>query len=164
MKLVELSCPHCGAQLKIEEGMARAFCMHCGHQLFIDDGRMRVDSKSFRDAGYEFEQGRMQAQAEQQSRADAQAARQDAMMRDRAAMAEEQRKRERHRNSVHRWLLFLAALVIFPWGILTRAGLLAVLLSGAVVVTAIADRRINWFVRLMVIPAMLLVLLVRVVI
>lgn len=150
MRLIDLTCPHCGAQLKIEEGMARAFCMHCGHQLIIDDQRVRADSGSFRDAGYQFEQGRMQAQAER-------------AVRQRAASmtAEAARARERHLNSMHRWLLVLAAAVIFIGGLYPMNRYLAIALSAAAIVTAIADRRINLFIRILVIPGMMLVLLVR---
>ena len=154
MKLIDLTCPNCGARLTIEEGMPKAFCSHCGHQLLIDDGQVHADSASFRSAGYEFERGRMQAQSEQRATGV------------RNAPAVEDKARERHKNSVHRWLLLVASTVIFFTGILpmTLPRWAAILLSAGAIVTAIADRRINLVVRLLVIPWMLLLLLVRAVV
>ena len=39
MKLINMICPHCGAQLEIEEGRKQAYCGHCGSKLLIDDFR-----------------------------------------------------------------------------------------------------------------------------
>lgn len=150
MRLIDLKCPNCGAQLKIEEGMARAFCMHCGHQLIVDDERIRADSGSFRDAGYEFERGRIQAQAEQQ-----------AYRGNPTAPTNTDRTRERHLNSVHRWILILASFFIFSMGLFWMNRWLAIILSAGAIVASVADRRINLFVRILVIPGMMLILLLR---
>ena len=61
MKLTEMTCPSCGADLKLDADCAKAVCEYCGSSVLIDDGA------EFRDAereGYAFERGRQRAMAE----------------------------------------------------------------------------------------------------
>ena len=37
MKLVELKCNNCGAQLKVEEGTSQVKCEFCGSTFSVDD-------------------------------------------------------------------------------------------------------------------------------
>ena len=64
MKIIKAACPNCGAPLNINTAQPVKYCEHCGASLYVDDEvkRMRVDNA--RDMGYQFEMGRMQAQAE----------------------------------------------------------------------------------------------------
>ena len=64
MKLIELSCPHCGAHLKVDPSIKQATCEHCGAALLIDDEVQRVQYDNAEEAGYKFEKGRQRAQAE----------------------------------------------------------------------------------------------------
>ena len=64
MKLIELSCPHCGAHLKVDPSNKQASCEHCGAALLIDDEVQRVQYDNAEEAGYKFEKGRQRAQAE----------------------------------------------------------------------------------------------------
>ena len=64
MKLVELSCPHCGAHLKVDPSNKQATCEHCGAALLIDDEVQRVQYDNAEEAGYKFEKGRQRAHAE----------------------------------------------------------------------------------------------------
>ncbi|MBR4458573.1 MAG: zinc ribbon domain-containing protein [Clostridia bacterium] len=146
MKMIDLTCPNCGASLNIGEGMEKVFCMHCGHQLLIDGGKIRADSGSFRQAGYEFERGRMQARAE-------------GMQPALPVTVPKDNPRERHLNRVHRLLLFLASTIVFFLGLTVMEKWLTITLCAAILITAVADRRINFLVRILVIPAMLLILL-----
>ena len=64
MKIVEFKCPACGASLKADISRDVMFCEYCGKKLILDDEalyvKMTIDNA--REAGYEFEQGRMNAQ------------------------------------------------------------------------------------------------------
>ena len=68
MKLINMICPHCGAQLEIEEGRKQAYCGHCGSKLLIDDEVIHHKIDDAEEAGYKFEKGRQKAQAEARMR------------------------------------------------------------------------------------------------
>ncbi len=65
MQLVDLSCPHCGAALKVDAENKNASCEHCGAKLFVDDEKQHLEVDNAEQAGYDFEKGRQRAQAEQ---------------------------------------------------------------------------------------------------
>ena len=65
MKLVEMNCPSCGADLKLDADNARAVCEFCGAEVLIDGGARRDLERE----GYEFEKGRQRAIAEAQAAA-----------------------------------------------------------------------------------------------
>ncbi len=64
MKLIELSCPHCGACLTVDSSNKQATCEHCGASLMIDDEVQKVQYDNAEEAGYKFEKGRQRARAE----------------------------------------------------------------------------------------------------
>lgn len=66
MKLVDMTCPHCGATLKIDPVNKKAVCKYCGTALMIDDEVQHVRYDNAEEAGYKFEKGRQRAQAEAQ--------------------------------------------------------------------------------------------------
>ncbi len=71
MKLLEMTCPNCGAPIDSRE--ARPVCSRCGTKYLIDDGTVyvRCDPESAKTAGYMFELGRRMAQRETDARDDA---------------------------------------------------------------------------------------------
>ena len=64
MKLIDTTCPHCGAQMQINTEQRQAKCEHCGATLLIDDEAEHVRYDNAEEAGYNFEKGRQRAQAE----------------------------------------------------------------------------------------------------
>ena len=64
MKLVDLSCPHCGAHLKVDSSKRQVYCEHCGAALLVDDEVQHIQYDNAEEAGYKFEKGRQRAQAE----------------------------------------------------------------------------------------------------
>ena len=56
MKLVELKCKNCGAQLKVEEGTTQVKCDFCGSSFSVDS--------AYND-GYQYTKGSLKAQSEQ---------------------------------------------------------------------------------------------------
>lgn len=64
MKLVDMTCPHCGAALQLNAQSKQAYCSYCGALLMIDDGVQHIQFDNAEKAGYEFEKGRQRAQAE----------------------------------------------------------------------------------------------------
>ena len=66
VKLVDMKCPNCGAQLTVDADNEQAKCEFCGATLLIDDGVQHLQVDDAEKAGYEFEKGRQRAQAEAQ--------------------------------------------------------------------------------------------------
>lgn len=66
MKLIDLTCPKCGATMQVNTELSNGMCNHCGYSFIVDEEvkRVEIEHKNSEQAGYEFEQGRMRAQAE----------------------------------------------------------------------------------------------------
>lgn len=64
MKLVAFTCPGCGAQLSVDLNKKLATCQYCGATFPIDDEAQHIRYDNAEQAGYEFEKGRLRAQAE----------------------------------------------------------------------------------------------------
>ena len=63
MKLVDLTCPHCGAKLTVDADDQEASCEYCGSRLLLDDedDDVYIHYEDMEQAGYEFEKGRQKA-------------------------------------------------------------------------------------------------------
>lgn len=72
MKLVDLSCPHCGAKLQVNGELKEATCNYCGQKFLVDDEVHHIQYENVEQAGYDFEKGRQRAKAEQQAAMNAQ--------------------------------------------------------------------------------------------
>ena len=61
MKLVGITCPHCGGKMEVTANSKMVTCDYCNSDFMIDDEvkRMRLDDAE--QAGYEFEKGRQRA-------------------------------------------------------------------------------------------------------
>ena len=64
MKLIDTTCPKCGANLRIDADRQSAFCEYCGAQILIDDEVQHFQIDNAENAGYAFEKGRQRAQHE----------------------------------------------------------------------------------------------------
>lgn len=64
MKLITLKCPNCGSELQVNGELTKATCNFCGATILIDDEVNKVKFVDTKEAGYEFEKGRQQAQLE----------------------------------------------------------------------------------------------------
>ncbi|MBQ8305363.1 MAG: zinc ribbon domain-containing protein [Blautia sp.] len=66
MKMIKMVCPYCGAQLEIGEDRSMCYCSYCGSKILIsdDENNITVRFENAKQAGYEFEKGRMEAQEE----------------------------------------------------------------------------------------------------
>ncbi len=160
MRLIELKCPSCGAVLQLDVDGGQAFCSHCGHQLLVDDGKVRADSRSFHDAGYAFEQGRLQAQREAGQAAPQAYYAPPQPQPDPAAVGEALRQRRITRTT--RWLTVIGMLILFfasvpsskiPWFYLAAAI--------GVIVFVVRSKRFNGFLRVFVIIHMVLAALIQ---
>ncbi len=65
MKLLQTSCPRCGANMRVIPEASKAVCDYCGTTVLIDDEIKRIEYTNAEEAGYKFEKGRLRAQAEQ---------------------------------------------------------------------------------------------------
>ena len=68
MKLVDVSCPHCGAGLTITDNTRTVHCEYCNHDFIVDDELIHV-AHSIDDAeqlGYDLEAGRQRYMREQE--------------------------------------------------------------------------------------------------
>ena len=64
MKLIETTCPNCGAHLQVDLERGFCFCEYCGTKLLLDDEKIHVQYDNAEQFGYEFEKGRQRAQEE----------------------------------------------------------------------------------------------------
>ncbi len=62
MKLISLTCPHCGGALEISEDAKQANCPFCDSTVIIDDEVKPIRFSNTEQAGYDFEKGRLKAQ------------------------------------------------------------------------------------------------------
>lgn len=65
MKLVEMKCENCGAQLKVNIEQKHSYCQLCGAEFLLDDEVQHIKYDDMEQAGYEFEKGRIKAQQEE---------------------------------------------------------------------------------------------------
>lgn len=68
MRLLDMTCQHCGALLKVDIDKKRAICNHCGAIILIDDEIQHIRYDNAEEAGYNFEKGRQRARREEQQR------------------------------------------------------------------------------------------------
>lgn len=73
MRLVNMTCPNCGAQLQIDADRSQVFCEHCGTKLLMQDDVHHIHYDNAEESGYLFEKGRQRAieEAERRRRQDA---------------------------------------------------------------------------------------------
>ena len=45
MNLIPLTCPNCGANLKIEEDRDFCFCSYCGSKILLDDNTITIQNR-----------------------------------------------------------------------------------------------------------------------
>lgn len=64
MKLVDMTCTHCGSVLKVDPTTKECTCEYCGSKLIIDDETVHVNYDNAEEYGYLFEKGRQRAQRE----------------------------------------------------------------------------------------------------
>ena len=57
MKLIDTTCPKCGANLHIDAECQSVFCEYCGGQILIDDEVQHLQIDNAENAGYAFEKG-----------------------------------------------------------------------------------------------------------
>ena len=131
MRLIHMKCPDCGSTLDIDvDGKPVLYCQFCGSKLLIDDEIRRIQLEDPTKAGYEFEQGRIQAQREERRRErekEEKMAEAKRVMRENYerhhAMAEREMAQRNAKYTLHGWLLFLAViavLAIFPGEIFVK--------------------------------------------
>lgn len=61
MRLVSITCPHCGAKLQTTANVKMLTCGYCNNDVMVDDEVKRVCLADAEQAGYEFEMGRQRA-------------------------------------------------------------------------------------------------------
>lgn len=109
MKIVNLTCPGCGARLDADADSKQATCEFCGAALPIDDEIPKVQLDGAEKAGYDFEKGRQKAQAEAQAEAEA-ATKAQVYSRDEVIQAAQVEKPKKRKT----WLWVLGWIFIFP--------------------------------------------------
>lgn len=64
MKLIDLTCNKCGAQLKVNAELSKCMCQYCGNEMLIDQEIIHHKIDNAFDAGYQSELGKIKAQEE----------------------------------------------------------------------------------------------------
>ena len=67
VKILNMNCPNCKGQMKIDMENKQATCEHCGTVVLIDDEIQHLQYDNAEDAGYNFEKGRMKAWEERET-------------------------------------------------------------------------------------------------
>lgn len=70
MKLLDVSCPHCGAGMKVTDNAKTVHCEYCNHDFIIDDEAIHIAHhiENAEQLGYEIEAGRNRYKREQEER------------------------------------------------------------------------------------------------
>ena len=68
MKLKDVSCPSCGAALKVTTNAKVISCEYCNHNFVLEEETQQDRLNYAEKAGYEFEKGRMRAKREEKER------------------------------------------------------------------------------------------------
>ena len=102
LDIVDLKCPNCGAQIRVDKGATAVTCEYCDSIFAVDSGSVAASAQyaDQEEAGYQFEKGRQKAQAEA-AEAAAEAAR---------AQAQAQAAPKKRRT----WLWVLGWIFVFP--------------------------------------------------
>ncbi len=61
MKLIDLTCPGCGAVIKVNSELSRGLCNFCGKEFLVDDEVQRMEIVNGKELGFQQEQGRQEA-------------------------------------------------------------------------------------------------------
>ena len=61
MKLLRITCPHCGARLQATSNAKMLTCDYCNGDFMLDDEVKRIRLQDAEQVGYEFEMGRQRA-------------------------------------------------------------------------------------------------------
>ena len=64
MRLIELECPNCGAQMQVNAELTQVTCNYCGKTMMIDPEVRSFRYENAEEAGYQFEKGRQRAREE----------------------------------------------------------------------------------------------------
>ena len=67
MKLINMSCPNCGAALQVNPELKQAQCNYCGNLFYMDDEVQHIQFDNAEDAGYLFEKGRQRAEEDKKT-------------------------------------------------------------------------------------------------
>jgi DNA-directed RNA polymerase subunit RPC12/RpoP len=62
MRLIDLRCPSCGAEMKVNPDLEKIICIYCGKEMLVDPEVSQVHIVNGFDYGYEQERGRLRAQ------------------------------------------------------------------------------------------------------
>ena len=68
MKLLDITCPHCGAAMKVTDNAKTVHCEYCNHDFIIDDEVIHTAHRieNAEQLGYDLEAGRRRYSREQE--------------------------------------------------------------------------------------------------
>ncbi|MBR4779990.1 MAG: hypothetical protein IK014_01370 [Lachnospiraceae bacterium] len=128
MKLIELKCPACGAEMKVNSDINRVICVYCGKEMLVDNGVTELVIANGYDYGYEQEMGRLKAQEdfriEQQKREDEEKEEAERLLKEKQEQEIQHLEEEKARKK-KKWVPWFWSTVI-----LGAVGLLLVALGG----------------------------------
>lgn len=65
MRLIDLKCSNCGADMKVNPELKQAVCNYCGKSMLVDDEIKKMEMVNGFNYGYDIERGRIAAKKEQ---------------------------------------------------------------------------------------------------
>lgn len=95
MKLVEMKCKNCGADLKANPELKDITCNYCGTKFKLDDGVVHHKFDDAEETGYAFEKGKIRAREEAKQKKEEEA----------RALYQTQLEAEKKRKNLKWWIL-----------------------------------------------------------
>lgn len=95
-KLIDMTCPHCGAALHIDKDLEYAYCQYCGTKFLVKDETVHIKYDNSEQAGYEYESGKLRAQEEYRQRRIAEQQEQQRIIHERMVQAQNDKIKEQN--------------------------------------------------------------------
>lgn len=119
MRLIDITCSNCGAEMKVNPELKKCSCNYCGRQMLVDDEIQKHQFINGYEYGYDLEKGRLQAQEDfklEQERREAERKEKERIEAEKRAAEEEKRKKEERKQQLIKWAKISGG--VFAFGLL----------------------------------------------
>lgn len=116
MKLIDITCSNCGAEMKVNSELNQCTCNYCGKQMLIDDEIQKHEFVNGYSYGYDLEKGRLQAQEDfklEQERRENERIEKERKDAEKRAAEEEKRKKQERKNELIKWAKISGGVFVF---------------------------------------------------
>lgn len=106
MRLIDLKCSNCGAELKVNAELKQCVCNYCGKAMLVDDEVQKHEFINGYTYGYDLEKGKLQAQEDfrlEQEKRELERKKQEKIEEEKRIAEEARRKKEEQKNELIKW-------------------------------------------------------------